>query len=111
MGSPSWYATAQRRPQGQAPSPRRPPPPGHFCRHRWRLHRGNQTAVLTLSTNRRLEDRALPYIWVQGSPHLALCVARLFGPLRPLADVSVQVLPRLVSAQAVSAVSGTGEGC
>ena len=54
---------------------------GHFCRHGWRLLRGTQTAYLTISTNRKMEGRTLPYIWVQGSPHLALCVARLFTPL------------------------------
>ena len=55
--------------------------PGHFCRHRWRLHTGIQTAFLTLSTNRRVEGRTFPYVWVQAGPHLALCVARLFRPL------------------------------
>ena len=56
---------------------------GHFCWHQWRLHHGSQGAVLTLSPNQRVEGRALPYVWVQGSPHLAWRVARLFEPLTP----------------------------
>ena len=30
---------------------------GHFCRRRWRLHRANITATLTLLTNRTVEPR------------------------------------------------------
>ena len=55
--------------------------PGHLCWHRWRLRRGGLTATLTLFQNTRIGGRALPYVWVQGSPHLAWCIARLFRPL------------------------------
>ena len=41
--------------------------PSHFCQHPWRLHHGTHSAVLTTSTNRRVERRTLPYVWVQGS--------------------------------------------
>ena len=45
--------------------------PGHSCRHCWRLLRGTQMAYLTILTNRKVEGRTLPYIWVQGNLHLA----------------------------------------
>ena len=52
--------------------------PGHFCRHRWRLPRG-RTATHTLSTKRRVDGQAIPYMQAESSVHLAGCIPRFFG--------------------------------
>ena len=54
-------------------------PPGDDAKAHRTWDHGRRSS--SSSSNGQVQGCTLPYIWVQGSPHLALCVARLFRPL------------------------------